>query len=362
LVITVHPTDRRTWKVFYSRHGRPRWYTLGDASAMSLTDARREAAAILLRVYRGEDPQALRKAERGAGTFAELADRYAKYAERKNKSWKQADALVRTFLLPKWGKLQAADIARGDVKGVIASIASPSTANQVLASASAIFSWAIKEDVAGIKVNPCHGVERNPTRSREWILSDSELPRFWAAFDDAGLVRSMALKTILLTGQRPGEVCSMRTEHIDGNWWTLPGDPIAELGWPGTKNARSHRVWLPKPVVEIIAELEPEGFVFASARGTAIEALDASMRSICEKLKVEKATPHDLRRTHGSAITALGFGRDAMNRVQNHVEGGIASVYDRHQYSDENKKIMEAVANKMMAQIEGQPANVIRLR
>jgi integrase len=121
-------------------------------------------------------------------------------------------------------------------------------------------------------------------------------------------------------------------------------------------------VWLPKPVVEIIAELEPEGFVFASARGTAIEALDASMRSICEKLKVEKATPHDLRRTHGSAITALGFGRDAMNRVQNHVEGGIASVYDRHQYSDENKKIMEAVANKMMAQIEGQPANVIRLR
>ena len=27
-------------------------------------------------------------------------------------------------------------------------------------------------------------------------------------------------------------------------------------------------------------------------------------------------------------ITALGFGRDAMNRVQNHKEGGIASVYD----------------------------------
>ena len=33
-----------------------------------------------------------------------------------------------------------------------------------------------------------------------------------------------------------------------------------------------------------------------------------------------------------------------MNRIQNHKEGGIASVYDRHEYADENKRVMEAVA------------------
>ena len=33
-----------------------------------------------------------------------------------------------------------------------------------------------------------------------------------------------------------------------------------------------------------------------------------------------------------------------MNRVQNHKEGGIASVYDRHDYADENKRVMETVA------------------
>ena len=64
-------------------------------------------------------------------------------------------------------------------------------------------------------------------------------------------------------------------------------------------------------------------------------------------------TPHDLRRTHGTTITALGFGREAMNRIQNHKEGGIASVYDRHQYADENKRIMEAVASRIMALVEG---------
>jgi hypothetical protein len=52
-------------------------------------------------------------------------------------------------------------------------------------------------------------------------------------------------------------------------------------------------------------------------------------------------------------ITRLGFGRDAMNRIQNHREGGIASVYDRHGYADEDKRIMEAVAARIMALAEG---------
>ena len=51
-----------------------------------------------------------------------MATRYRKYAERKNKSWRQADALVRKNLLPKWAKLLAASITRADVKKLIASI------------------------------------------------------------------------------------------------------------------------------------------------------------------------------------------------------------------------------------------------
>jgi hypothetical protein len=48
-------------------------------------------------------------------------------------------------------------------------------------------------------------------------------------------------------------------------------------------------------------------------------------------------------------IAALGFGCDAMNRVQNHKEGGIGSIYDRHSYADENKRIMEAVAHHLIS-------------
>jgi integrase len=241
-----------------------------------------------------------------------------------------------------------------------AGISAPIVANQVLASVSAIFSWAIREEIRGIAVNPCIGVERNATRSRERVLSDSEISQFWTGFESAGLIRSMALKMILLTGQRPGEVAHMRTEHLKDGWWEMPGDPVESLGWLGTKNGATHRVWLPKPVLGIIAELEPEGFVFANSAGGPIDKLDTALRAICTTLKVEdRVTPRDLRRTHGTTITGLGFSRDSMDRIQNHRDGRVRDVYDRHQYAAENQKIMEAVADRILLLVNGSPPNVL---
>jgi integrase len=352
LAISVQPTGHISWKTIYSFHGRPRWFHIGDASAIGLADARRLAGRVMFRVAEGHDPCAERRAERSKGTFEELATRYVEqHAKRRNKSWKQADALVRSHLIPRWGKLNAADITRTDVKVMMANIVAPVVANQVLASASAIFGWALREDI--VKLNPCTLIERNKTTSRERVLADSEIPRFWNSFETAGMLESAALKMILLTGQRPGEVSHMRREHIEGGWWNLPGEPVPTLGWPGTKNGENHRVWLPAPALAVLAEMEGTEFVFAKANGRAVDRLDVTMRAICKELGAARATPHDLRRTHGTTITSLGFGRDAMNRIQNHREGGIASVYDRHQYAAENKQIMEAVAARIGALAEG---------
>jgi integrase len=363
LAIQVQLSGHLAWKYIYSRHGRPRWYSIGRVGKIGLADARKLAGKLSVRVADGEDPQADRKAERSSGIFDELAERYRDHAKKKNKSWRQADRLVTKHLLPRWGKLKVTDIKRSDVKAMMARIDAPIVANQVLAAASAIFTWGIKEElIATGFVHPCTGVERNATNERERILSNSELPKFWAAFDDVGLVEGAALKMILLSGQRPGEVSHMRIEHIVDGWWEMPGKPIAALDWPGTKNAETHRVWLPPPAIAIIKEMDSEGLVFMAPRGGAIAGLANIMRSICKELGVERATPHDLRRTHGSTITGLGFGRDAMNRIQNHREGGIADVYDRFKYSDENKRVMETVAARLMALIDGggAAANVVQ--
>jgi integrase len=307
----------------------------------------------MLAVARGKDPAAEKKAERGAGTFADLAAKYVEqHAKRVNKSWKQADTLIRRHALPRWGKLQASTITRGDVKAMMARIEAPVLANQVLASLSAIFSWGVDEEL--VLTNPCRGIARNPVKSRERVLADSEVPLFWAALDAVDPVQAAALRMILIVGQRPGEISCMRGEHIRDGWWELPGEPVDTLGWPGTKNAESHRVWLPAPARELIAGFgnSGTGFVFGR-RGRPLYGLADTMREVCAKLGVERATPHDLRRTFSTTVTSLGFGRDALNRVTNHKEGGIASVYDRHAYSEENKRIMEATAAKIMALVEG---------
>jgi integrase len=362
LALQIQPSGYRAYKLIYRFHNRPRWFHIGAADAIALADARRIAAKLMLRVIEGQDPAAERRAERGAGTFAEMASRYVEeYAKKRNKSWQQADALVRRYLLPAWGSLVANTITRADVRAVMSKIDAPMLANQVLASASAIFTWATKQEL--LANNPCRGVERNATVSRERVLSDAEVPLFWQAFSEAG-VPGMALRVLLLTGQRPGEVLRMRHDQITDGWWTLPGAPDAEHGWPGTKNGATHRVWLPQSVRDIIADLNyGDDFVFGQPLQRLV--LSATMRNMCKRLGVPRATPHDLRRTHGSTITKLGFGREAMNRIQNHKEGGIGDVYDRHEYSDENKRVMEAVATHLLALTRGDaaaPSNVIGLR
>ena len=362
LALRVEPTGYKAWKLVYRYHGRPRWYHLAAADAIGLADARRIAAELMLRVIKGEDPAAERRAERGAGTFAELAQKYVdQHAKKRNKSWQQADALIRRHVLPRWGKLEANSITRADVKTLMRGMEeAPIAANQMLAAVSAVFTWAVKEEI--VSGNPCRGVARNPTRSRDRVLSASEIPMVWSALDDAGPIVGTALKLILLLGQRPGEVCHMRREHIKDGWWEMPGEPIAGV-WPGTKNANGHRVWISQPAKALLAELEGEsiGYVFATVNGNALSGLDIAMRNICRKLGIERITPHDLRRSFGSTVTALAHGREAMDRILNHKSHGVGAIYDRYSYATEDQRIMESVATHLLALAQGNaaPSNVV---
>src|SRR5258708_2656977 len=86
LALSVRTTGKRSWKVIYRFHGRPRWLHLGDARSIGLADARRLTARVMLDVAEGKDPVAQRKAERATGSFAELAADYVKlYAKKHNK-------------------------------------------------------------------------------------------------------------------------------------------------------------------------------------------------------------------------------------------------------------------------------------
>ena len=212
-----------------------------------------------------------------------------------------------------------------------------------------------------ITANPCRDIRRAKAKPRDRPLTMEEFPLFWERFGDYG-VAGVALRVLALMGQRPGEIAALHREHIDQEWWWhLPGTPCGQ--WPGTKYERPHIIFVPEPVRELISgftKVNPEeGLVFGPDPDKTHRDMQIAMRKISKQLGVEQARPHDLRHTHGTTICRmLGLvGRPAMNRVQNHAEGGISDVYDHWKYRPEIESTMTRVAAELMRIAERRAAD-----
>ena len=154
--------------MIYRFHGRPRWLHLGDARSIGLADARRLTARVMLDVIKGKDPAAERKPS--ASPAASPSWR-ASMSSCTPRSTTRAGSRPRRWcagICSALGQAEGEAITRADVRAVMLRIEAPIVANQVLAAASAIFSWAIKQEI--LAFNPCKLVERNPTRARARAL------------------------------------------------------------------------------------------------------------------------------------------------------------------------------------------------
>jgi integrase len=365
LAIAVYASGAKVWKFLYSHRGRSRWFTIGKAGEdFTVIEARKRAKKLGGEVADGRDPQWEKMAKRDEASFGTLVARYLKQAETK-KSYRQTEYLLNKHVLPKWRNRAVTDIKRANVIAIKEKLeldGTPDLARGVVAALSAVFTYGEAVDV--VEANPCRGVKTKQPTEITRILSDAELPKFWGAFDAHGQV-GRALKVLLLVGQRSGEVCRMRREHIIDGWWRMPGLPAKELGWNGTKNNRNHAVRLPEEVLELIGAAEGNnGRVFPS--DITPRKLSVTMQVMCRVLKPSEPhpTPHDLRRTHGSTVTRMGFPEALMHRIQNHTPSRLSRIYNQHEYERESTRAMGAVAAKLLAIITGTDAtdNVINLR
>lgn len=358
LCLIVQPSGHKSFKVVYRSEGLLRWYNVGSYGKVYLKEAREIVRDINKRVALGEDPHLAKMKSRLGITLKQLAEKHqSQHAKKYNKSWEQPANLLKWHVYPTLGTRKAKDIGRDDMRRLFRNLSEdrPIVANQVLAAVSSVYGWALGEDEPDIEVNPTTGIKRNPTRERERVLTDSELRLVWPLLDDFGLVKATALRCVLLTAQRGGEIAHMKAEHIDGQWWTLPGLP--EDGWPGTKNKPHHRVWLSAPVVELLDALGAErGFVFTNERGKPIRNLSAVTRSLCAEMDLPRFTVHDLRRTAATGMTAMGIDRLTVSRILNHSEGGITKIYDRFSYDEPKRNALEAWAGRLGEIVAGRPA------
>jgi integrase len=187
---------------------------------------------------------------------------------------------------------------------------------------------------------------------RERRLEDHEIPIFWSKIKDATMSDYMktALKLLLVTGQRRGELAHARWEHID-----LKG---AEWYMPETKNGTDHTVPLSVMAVELFKRLRketresayalPSPHLQIKSSRTPIEDKPIAKRSLTRALAknrehfgLDHFTVHDLRRTVVTRMSKLKIDQRTIDEVINHLPPKIVRTYGRHDYAPEKKEALE---------------------
>jgi integrase len=360
------------WVFQYALGTKQRRMTLGSVKSVTLGKARDQARDLHAKVRLGQDPASEKSKgrARAAETFKAVGERFLIRQQEKLRlrSYAQVERHMRMHTKPLHG-LQLASIDRRTIATRLSAVADESgqiTANRVRSTLSTFFGWAMKQGIA--EHNPVIGTERLEERSRERVLSDSELRLIWSRleYDHFGAI----VKLLILTGQRASEIADLRWSEIDGDTIALP--PAR------TKNKRAHRIPLSPLGVLIVAAQprrvtdcgKPREFVFGiGQRGfygwtRSMVRLNDRVAAVAGS-RLDHWTVHDLRRTAATRMADLGVQPHIIEAVLNHAGGhkaGVAGVYNRSTYEPEKRQALDILAEHVLAVVEGRDSKIMPMR
>jgi integrase len=204
------------------------------------------------------------------------------------------------------------------------------------ASLSKFFNWCIGRLI--IDRSPMSGLHRpSPPKSRDRILSDEEIRKFWEATIAVGEPFGPCFQLLLLTGQRLNEVARMTSDEIAGGLWSLSS--------ARTKNKRSHFIPLSAMAQDIINH-RGGGFLFTVNGKTPVSGFSKIKRRLDDMMQTRMPWRlHDLRRTVASRMAEIGIAPIVIEKALNHASGaagGLVEVYQRHDYSGERRAAFDA--------------------
>jgi integrase len=332
--------------------------TLGEYPALPAAKARSQAEDLYAKVRLGQHPAADKKMSRSEArhTFGRLV---SGYLEAKKHELRDTSHLEVTRYLDRYAKslhgLPATAVDRKKIADLLDTIAKERgavSANRARGSLAALFSWSMRRGLHDS--NPVIGTEQRKEKSRDRVLTDFELAIVWNALTDTGY--SDIIRLLILTGQRASEIGGLRWNEIDfdENLILLPAERC--------KNGRAHQFPMSAPVLDILkARPRNREYVFGTGNdgftgwGKCKIRFDAR---ITERLGT--ALPdwvvHDLRRTFATGLQRLGVRLEVTEAILNHVSGsrgGIAGVYQRHDWAAEKRQALDAWAAHVLAVVSG---------
>ena len=218
--LRVLPSGGKRFFIHTQHRGERVWRMVGDANAVNVAEARTRAASMLADIKHGANAPASAETTRFETVAEAVFRRYARV-------WKPRTLEVnRTYLrqqiLPWFAGRPISDIRRHDVQRWFASLrATPAAADR----AAPVLSVVMKEaELMGHRPegsNPCRRIRRYRRKGRERSLSDDELQRLGASLsihEREWPSHVAALRLLLLTGCRKGEVLTLRwSDYREGH-------------------------------------------------------------------------------------------------------------------------------------------------
>ncbi len=262
---------------------------------------------------------------------------YLKYAKSRKKPLTLRAETPRFNVISRepFAKLALRDVHRRDVSRFVDRLAikgprgkpcAGATINRYLASISALYRWAIREESAS--QNPAQGIERFNERgaARELYLDADEA---WALIEACSERLRPVVTFALATGCRRGEILSLRWKDVQ---WKR-GEVFIRA--ENSKTSKGRPVPLPESVVRLLERLRSDqaarridgaDFVFEAKRGaawtwTTLRREFELAVGQCDTLPPSKAAElrfHDLRHTYGSLAVQNGVPLQTVSRILGH--------------------------------------------
>ncbi len=396
LYIEVLPTGKKRWGLKYrTLTGKQETIRLGDYPAYSLADARTWRDDCKALTGRGLSPMALKRGDpipedapptakelaqffirnwclktvekakakeaetRAADTVEAFSRRwYAEIAEPANSNPRNIKRILEKDVIPAIGAKQVADVTVTDILAITDKIKNRGADQMALQTRNVLkrlFAYAIAREKT--QFNPAAAIEAKfiaQAKSRDVALPPDEIGKLLRAIYQSSIKRAykLALHLLILCMVRKSELIEAKWDELDleKGEWAIPGERM--------KKDKPHLVHLSGQAVAMFEELKAlasgSEWVFPS-RGDlrqpiAHSTLNQAVRSL--EIDVRDFVIHDFRRTASTHLHEAGFNSDWIEKCLAHETKGIRGVYNRAQYADQRREMLQWWADFVDSQIQ----------
>lgn len=363
---TYSLADARTWrdgcKALAGRGLSPMALKRGDPIPDDVTPAAKELAQFFIRNWclktqeKARTKEAQTKARDTVEAFA--WEWFQKVAEPANSNPRNIKRILDKDVIPAIVGKQIADVTVTDILAITDKIKNRGSDQMALQTRNILkrlFSYAIAREK--MTSNPAAAIEAKfiaTAKSRDVALSSDEVGRLLRAIYQSSMNRShkLALHLLILCMVRKSEMIEARWNEIDlaKAEWSIPGERM--------KMDHPHFVPLSRQAVAMFEELKGlssgSEWAFPSRNTLSKPISKTTLNSAVRSLEhdVRDFVIHDFRRTASTHLHEAGFNSDWIEKALAHETKGIRGVYNRAQYADQRRKMLQWWADFVDSQID----------